>query len=401
MKINKLLGFVNFIILLIYMLWGLVPVVNLYLSKTSVAVILILWYITYIFVKVLNNEKLIIDNLYVYIIIFIFVAYYLLSNYNYAIGNLYVIIIFYFNIIIYNYYSNQSHSVYYKYIVYFYLAIICYNAIININILLEQPSLSKLLTGGDEYIAENYIAFNLASLSYIISVSIVFPILLMSIKKFKIQKKYLLSFIYVIIALLIIIWIILAMSLITTAILIFTLITVIVCNSNNKHNILWFILSIIFIVYVLNTINFSFSDFLNSINLNDYAYRYELLKDVLFSNNNVLNVPRIPTILVSIDSFVNNIFWGVGYNYDKIGFHSQIFDDLARYGLLVMMFILCLYTRFFNKLLLLIDKNFKIYYILLLTTIIFSMILNPFVFVSTGITLFVVIPIFLAFLKNI
>src|SRR5699024_10895880 len=101
------------------------------------------------------------------------------------------------------------------------------------------------------------------------------------------------------------------------------------------------------------------------------------------SNNTAQNLyNRTQKYQMSFDTFVDNPITGVGgyYYVDGVGvgYHSQILDDLARYGVLGLLFYILFFYYFYKYVKIQWFKsNFKSNFFVALLTFLFISLLNP------------------------
>jgi hypothetical protein len=111
---------------------------------------------------------------------------------------------------------------------------------------------------------------------------------------------------------------------------------------------------------------------------------------------------RIGLMKVSVGSFLSNPMFGVGiyyHDFSIVGGHSQVLDDLARYGLIGFMCIVYPGYCYFKKHILNAGYKSNYFVILLILFIAFSAINISMVYLLI-MTIFTIVPIFIGFYNN-
>ena len=94
------------------------------------------------------------------------------------------------------------------------------------------------------------------------------------------------------------------------------------------------------------------------IGIEKVSERLAEVSKILFNGSNFIKSgdvsERFALYKVSLDTFLNNIFTGIGpyYSFIKfqngIGFHSQTLDDMARYGISAILFYICFFRTYYK-----------------------------------------------------
>lgn len=139
----------------------------------------------------------------------------------------------------------------------------------------------------------------------------------------------------------------------------------------------------------------------NNIDSSIIKERFDGLIQLLLYGEQVGTIEsRIQLSMVSIKTFIENIFVGIGPQNDanlffqtKLGLHSTFFDEFARYGLIGMSFIIAIFVFFYQEILIKWKNSlsFKYMYCGILVFILISF-FNPVISANIGIVLFFILP---------
>ncbi|MFW6015503.1 MAG: hypothetical protein ACOCRK_03635 [bacterium] len=230
------------------------------------------------------------------------------------------------------YYSQNKNK---KQMIYLIYICILYILIININTLIVNQSnfqVSRLLA------SSNFEETYKLSSPFIGDFPYIYSLVGISISMIGIYKYYhkLKSLKYLLFAILCIIVIIRSQYMIALLITIF--ITIILLTVGDIKSIKGIMRLMIFILAIISSYVFLgpllgwLSQFVSGPLL---AQRFEELSSVFNGNTYIFSLTRIRLYSNSINTFLNNVFFGVGEvsDYDIVGGHSQVLDTFARYGI--------------------------------------------------------------------
>lgn len=270
-----------------------------------------------------------------------------------------------------------------------------YVAIVNIKVLLEDPTVQKYVTGGIE---DKYQYTNIGGLTSVFSSVILVLIgcyLLITVK-----KKFI-KFLLLAIEIINIVYIYLAGSMICLVVTILGILSFLflaVIKKQETRIIAFFVIFVIFIVILLS-FDRIVDYIVNNYNVNVYYKKRLLDTDSYMSGDKGDSLSgRIDLYFVSIASFIKHPVIGVGMIYNAedsvVGMHSGILDFLARFGLFGVA-IFCLMLYFYIR----IRKDtaktsVKTNIVPLFILIFIYALLNPYMDLTSGTITFLVLPAF-------
>ncbi|MGE4588692.1 MAG: hypothetical protein AB7E34_03865 [Acidaminococcaceae bacterium] len=348
----------NFLFTIFYLMWSLVPYLSRNISNGVVLALIVLWLVSALLSKNIINIKIPLLGILVIFWSLILTIYFLIGNENFAVGNLYLNILFFFPIFMFLFYSDEGKRKYIKWLLAISIILVTITAISNIIILIDNPYASKALTGslGDTF--SRYKNTNLATVSIVMPIVLLVPIMFSLSKKLISKELRALMIISIIVNL---IFIVKAGSSISLLILIIGFIfSRIMWRKNSSFNPLFVIISIISIligVFFIEKIGVILIELSYFVENAMYSSRLQEIANIFLGiDSNGSLIARIEDTMHSVITFLYNPIFGKGLIYSLdiedtgIGMHSQIIDDLARFGFLGLMFNIGIYYLYVKKL---------------------------------------------------
>lgn len=333
----------TYLLSILYIIWIIFPYFQRNIS-TQLIIILVLFLIFTFFLGT-NIYKIRIHKVYLLVLVWIviIIIQYLRVSSFVEVGNLYMGILFvspmFLFFIFKNTSLNQSSNIDGIYIVIMITILIV--TVTNIYILFHDPTASKYMTGSIERAVDKYNETNLAALPHIAFISLLLPIYINGCKEKNLFKKTLFYLLTISSSILVF----LAGSSITLITVIIQLVLLLIFLKIKRSFIrMLSILSIGFFlvlgVLLRGFIGSYFLELSSTINNDLYSERLEGIAAFLMGLKQEGSLTlRIEDLIISFKSFFSNLFFGKGMIYHNdihttgIGMHSQIIDDMARYGL--------------------------------------------------------------------
>lgn len=404
LKANLFILFVIFIVLI-------TPIINHNTSNLIIIILLGLWFIT----AALSDLRYftIIEPVTVKVILWI-IYLFLFRIFKYldsTIGNMYEIIIFWFFAIVMNFYFNLKNQKTLKIIVQVLTTIIIVNIFSNIIEIGDNLNLSKNVTS--MVVDNSFYTTNVGNVSFMFSVAL-FTMAFIHFAFIKQETNQKLVFIILSLAGLYLVF--LSSSLITLLVMVLMIMIYFFLQWYKKRKLTTKI-RVILIGFVCLVSMFFFRGIISDILILVakkssnilLANRIEEIALMLVNKGEVFSSPltRPSLYLKSLKTFIENPIFGKGmihnhfYNLTYIGMHSQILDDLGRYGLVGLIFVVSIFKSYHK-----INKNYydNPIYILYLTclfgVIVFSL-LNTTINSNSGVIIAMFIFLFLPYILNI
>lgn len=330
--------------------------------------------------------------------LFIIFIYYLYNSFQTFRGNFYNVFLFYFNFVILIYVKNnfKTSSNYRK--LYILLIIVLTNTISNIYLMIKDPVSSKYYTGNVKIFVEKYDYSNLMDITHVTATVLLVPSLIYLYLNIKDKSVKLLA-LTTLLGLVYLVY--LSSSFITLLSLIITYVFWTILKSKNlitKYLNLTLLLILILILffmknYIMNyliSISLKSSNFFYTQRLNEvYQFMLGNSKDGSLSE-------RMDNIKISLQTFYQNFLTGRGFIYSSnvnetgIGMHSQLIDDLARFGLIGLLFTISIFYIYIK-----LFKKSRGHSYINFTVVLFTVLslINPTISIPVGTVLFIVNPL--------
>lgn len=226
--------------------------------------------------------------------------------------------------------------------------------------LATDPSIARLLTDASvELDTRRDVMMKNVGDIYVVQMSVMFIPFIMDVLLFR-AKKWYYKFAGILVLVLELYFLISASFTISLIVYIVAIILSIIFLSNNKDSVDIVIKIGLIGLFVLVLVNMDwaniFNNIANSISNETIAQRFKGLEAMFTTGLESSDASSRPLLYkMSFNTFLNHLL-GVGPNYSYvpghqgIGMHSQILDDLARYGLLALGFYCMLFKRYFQLL---------------------------------------------------
>jgi len=349
-----------------------------------------------------SEKKLNKNDLNTFLVVFLWLffifLYYLYNPFQTFRGNFYNVFLFYFNFLVLIYIKNNFSTKKINYKLCFLLMIILINIITNIYLMIEDPVSSKYYTGNIKIFVEKYDYSNLMDITHVTAVVLLVPSLIyvfLNIKNVYIKLltlAILFSLIYLVY---------LSASLITLLSLITTYLFWVILKSKKmiiKYlSLTTFLISIFVLFFIKNYImNYLIDIFTKSSNF-FYTQRLNEVYQFMLGNSKDGSLSeRIDNIKISLQTFYQNFLTGRGFIYSSninetgIGMHSQLIDDLARFGLIGVLFTFFIFYKYIK-----LYKNSSANSYINFTVVLFTVLslINPTISIPVGTVLFIVNPL--------
>lgn len=397
-----------YLTIILYILWGTSPYLQRNIPNILIIVLSLTSLMLYLFSKKIKyvefyKAQTMVIILYIYIIF-----QYLRVIDIVGIGNVLQVMLYFFPIF-FGFILAEKNSIFYrrklKILVFIVNLAVSSILLTNIMILIENPLASKYLTGSIDYIVIEYSNTNLATLSHVTFVVLLIPIYLMVYKESEtqFQKTYLL------IIILCIYFVILAGSMTATITMLLEIMIILLMSKKNKvvSAFMLYLFSLLILIGFLfkNYIGQLLVMFSNFVENTFYSSRLNEIGLALTGQTDEGSlIVRFENMKISVSTFFENPLIGSGFVYSSeialygVGMHSQIFDDLARFGIIGISLIFLIYFYWF--------KRFYIYHIkksqmpflyAFIIGLVFYSINNIFMNPVYGILVFFIIPLFIRF----
>lgn len=394
---------INVLLTIFYLLWCMTPYVSRKVPNTIMLILIFLWGISAFFS--INIRKLKVTKLTLLVSFWscVLVVYFLLKRDNVAIGNLFNIMLYFFSYYIFIFYMYIGEKEYIKRFINFIIIMLIITGISSINILIKDPYASKYLTGSVPESIEMYSKTNLVTVTYIIAIVVLMPILFGLFRYSKNRFEKGLIFFSILIG---IILCVLAGSSISLIVLVIECVFIVLFNIKNRYlryiSFCFFIIILLLIILFKRDIGIFLINSSSYIKNISYSTRVNEIGEILLKNvTSGSFTDRIHNTLISFNTFLNNPLLGSGMIYSAdinlgIGMHSQIIDDLARYGVFGIIFTVNIYYNFYIKFIRKAISLKRLKYIIasIIGAIVMS-ILNPTVGPQLGLDIFLIMPYYI------
>lgn len=360
-KRNKFIENINFIALVVFIAWYILPVAKVYFNGVMfniiMSIVLLIFFITAYMLApkkfwVIGKHTIIVIICIIIYIINMFIRKEAGNPIAYAkIGIIFWIPVIMSNLYIHYYYNSKKKALIYIILLYFILTTIP----TMIEVFANPGAIRELSYGGVDTI-EDYskVQRNVGTFSYVYGLAIIIPFLIHILIEAKNKKIYLL------------LTLISIMTLIKASFTIAIIISVIsmliyylTSKKNITHKIMIVSISILFVV-----ISFSFlPNFLIKLsnNIDNKYFKQRIIEVADFIGGNEINggdlTSRLELYQKSFNTFLKHPIVGVGgyyyieFNNPGIGYHSQLIDDMARYGIFSLFFVI-IFFYYYRKYLL-------------------------------------------------
>ena len=396
---------VNITLTCLYVLWAFVPYLTRNLRREILLVIVAMWVLT----TFLSYPRWVLRPDKFNVIVLLWITYIgvslALGRGLAEIGNFYNYICFFIPGIMYTFYKRLNRKEVNRFIVFFALLVAAVSVITNIQLLVNDPSSSKEITGGSGDLRHFYASnTNLGSFSWAQTVVILTGILG---GLYVSQDKKVYKFISFVGLCCFALMVILSSSFIAILSLVVLLSSYIALRLRSKGPIFSIVIMLCLIHFVASLVIFSefYAGLLEHVSFTVgnpmLSRRIRAMADVFWGRGgNLLDrslSARLELYWLSLKTFFRSPFFGRGMVYADdyfqygIGMHSQILDDAARYGLvgIIVYSILGRYLiRWIGRSSTFI-KAFNMN-VATLVSVAFMALFNPFVSTSNGVAVFLV-----------
>lgn len=341
-KSEHLLRNISLFLITLFIIWFLLPIVRFYFSGgiTNLIMAFILFFWAIIMFLLFKGKKIIYHKCLIFVLInILFYLFNFILRLNGNIGEFIKMGVMYFFplFIFFAYYILKDRKAL-KYL--FYLSIICIviTLIPTLIELIKDPTSLRWMAYYSSMNLDTQLIkrkFNIGDFSFIYGLIFLIPILYFMIFK---KKKY--KIIYLLLLVLVVITVFKASFSIA---IILSLISLIVCIVNFYFNNKKINLIISYLIIVLISLVFLFPNILyyvsGLINNSFVSERINEIASFILNFNNLSGDlgSRMELYAISYNTFIKHFFTGIGGYYYAlnipIGYHSQILDDMARYGI--------------------------------------------------------------------
>lgn len=394
----------NLFVFLIFTIVNLTPYLGRVTSINLNIILFLLWIVTAFFSDYHYFTKFNRVSFFTVVWIICLILMQLIGFADQAIGNLFYYLIFWFSIIVYDFYSTHLTNKQKKNIVLVILLTMTINIFSNIYELVENPSLSKLITGS-VLSPELGVNSNVGVYSYVFIVNVV---MITFITLFIESKSTFKKMLYLFLSVGCFYMVLLASSMIgiLTGVIMIVVYIFIYTTKNNRLNKLLFFNTFIIIALLIWLFEDKFYNyFIQFAQDMDNRYLKERLLNIIhavFGTNEQVSFSGRESLYVdSIETFVKNPLIGVGRRHTNvegvIGLHSQILDDAAYFGIVgitIQLFILYYYYRIHIQSLIYDNLTAKSLVISITIGSVFFATFNPFINRYSGLMVFVFVPLF-------
>lgn len=397
----KIFKFSN-LFMIFYMILMFTPFFVRNIHPTVIIIFVVIWFFILILSNLKCNSRFTTTHIItVYWIGIIIVQYLRVSNYV-QIGNLYLSILYYMPIFFVSDILVNMNIKSISKVFSIFLIIIFITVFTNIYILINDPKSSKYMTGSVITAIEMYKNTNLATITHVSIIAFSFPIILYF---FNNSKRIMMRILYFILLISTILFVYLAGSLITLISLLIEIAIVLYYKIGKKLDYrfkLLFVIVMVISLILLYTPIAHFLLYLSTIIDNKfYATRLYDISQVILGNNFASSIgSRLKDILISIRTLFRYPLFGKGLIYHTdvettgIGMHSQLFDDLARFGLVSIFLLYKIYSNWYKQLKQFINYKSMIYFYSILFGMIFFYLFNYAAHAAYGLFGFLILPLF-------
>jgi hypothetical protein len=380
-----------------YALWALTPLLSRSLPNWAIMGVVIAWFIC-ASLSVPNLGAIRVPRLLITIVCYVLLlsVYFLSATTRVAVGNFEMNVIYYFPICIYLFLAHKSRLRQLEYFVYFCVGVATLTSLSNVMILHQDPLASKYFTGGLPGAVIQYQNTNLGSVPWVMSTTVLIPVIfgLRSRVKSRFARA-----VFFASALLNGAFVVYAASSTSTWILAILVGGLLLWGLRRKP---W--LAFVYIVLAvigLMTVSLSADDWGRSLgSWGVYSARLteisQYIADPLKGQGSL--PARMDDMAISFNSFLASPILGVGMMYGLdptaigIGQHSQVVDDLGRYGLVGGGLLGAIYLQLARTTLAPVPAGGRSYCVLGLGGALLLSLFNPTVSASFGLVLFLLIP---------
>ena len=346
---NKKSSYISLVLISLFLLWYLLPIARYYFSSSVVnifmAFLLVIW-LFIILLKIRTRRKLI--PLYLFFVFGIIGIYFFNILYRNDVGNIFDFIkmgiMYWFPCFIFISYFSLNEKKSMKFLLRLFLFCFIITAIPTIIELLKDSSSIRWMAYYSNQKLDMYLIkgkSNIGDYSFIYSLVFCVPIFYYKFKKSERNKK-----IYLV---LLIMAIILVFKASFSSAIVLLLFSILFCFYNMSINGNSLFKSIAIIFFILTTAIILFCpNILLSISQNIknefISSRIKEIANVFISTNNMDGdlFSRVKLYKLSFTTFLKHPFLGSGgYYYVEnvgVGYHSQLLDDMARYGIMSLLF---------------------------------------------------------------
>lgn len=406
MVINKLQPafLFNYLITIIFIVWCITPILQRNIHPLLLLIIVIIWFVSVVLLGYKFKLKIKPIILAVVCFITILIMQYFRVRPVTSLGNLLTAILAFYPIFIFYYIrKNTKYNIdVLKGILGLIILVTAFNAVHNIFLLIGDPTASKYLGGSVEIAMTTYQITNVATPPFVAFTILLFPIFWYYFENRKgFQKLF-----YLLIALVTIIFAYLAASSLALIALSIEIVMLLVFKIKNGYNRLFLVMFIIGLLLLTIIAREPLGQMLVSLSYDVDNYFYsqrigEVGHAMMGISHEGSFSARMQDTYISIKSFMRSPLWGVGFYFSQninqtgIGMHSQIIDDLARYGLIGFGLLGYIYYSWIkNNFYLAKSREINRIVTSILIAIVFLALFNMFSNVVYGLLIFFVIPLF-------
>ena len=380
-----------------YALWALTPLLSRSLPNWAIMGVVIAWFIC-ASLSVPNLRAIRVPRLLIMIVCYVLLlsVYFLSTTTQAGSGNFLLNVVYFFPICIYLFLENKSRLRQLEYFAYFCVGVATLTSLSNVMILQKDPAASKYLTGSVESTVVQYQNTNLASVKWVMSTAVLIPVIF-GLRR-RVKSRLARAVLYAS-ALLNGAFVVYAASSTSTWILAILVGGLLLWGLRRKP---WLVFVYIVVAGIgLMGVSLSADNWgrlLGSWDL--YSARLTEISQYIANPLNAQgSLPaRMDDMGISFNSFLASPILGVGmvYGLDPtatgIGMHSQVVDDLGRYGLVGGGLLGAIYLQLARTTLAHVPAAGRSYCLLGLGGALLLSVFNPTVSASFGLVLFLLIP---------
>lgn len=388
----KFLKLINVISIIIFFIWYITPFFRAYFYGTFFNIIIIGLIVIWIFTAILLNPSWFFQwNFHLIIVSIQLLTFILMALWGYggnALAYMKIGVSFWFTLYIFHFYAILGWNKIISQISIVLLISLFITSITTLVGLNSIPNASRMLTASSTLFEENKILNikNIGGFDFIYGLIILLPaVISILIAKVKTQKNIYIKIFYSFFVILIFYIVLNSSFTIALFSLILATISGLMSRMNSQKIILIFIsLSLVYILIPKEIIGVYFNEISYSVDNTYTSERINEVGDYLrgTSNDSGHLLSRTSLYDMSLGTFMSHPITGIGpYYYVNgvgIGYHSQILDDLARYGLFGFLFYVLFfysYCKFVNKRWK--DIGYNVNFLAPLLVFLFISLLNP------------------------